>query len=79
MDVSLVLTHDCNLGCTYCFAGEKFRKVMSPEVMRRGLDLAFSDDAENVQLSFFGGEPTTRYSFTTTKSEPLAEEGDPTA
>jgi uncharacterized protein len=57
MDVSLVLTHDCNLGCTYCFAGEKFRKSMSDEVMHKALDLGFSDDAEKIQLSFFGGEP----------------------
>jgi len=57
MDVSLVLTHDCNLGCTYCYAGEKFRKRMSPEVAARALDLAFADDARDVQLSFFGGEP----------------------
>jgi len=61
MDVSLVLTHDCNLGCTYCFAGEKFRKRMSDEVMRRALDLAFSDDADKIQLSFFGGEPTLEW------------------
>ncbi len=61
MDVSLVLTHDCNLGCTYCFAGEKFRKVMSEEVLRRSLDLAFSDEAEKVQVSFFGGEPTLEW------------------
>ena len=24
MDVSLVLTHDCNLGCGYCYTGAKF-------------------------------------------------------
>ncbi|MSP59868.1 MAG: radical SAM protein [Myxococcales bacterium] len=57
MDVSLVLTHDCNLGCTYCYAGEKFRKAMSLEVMDRALDLGFADDAAKIQLSFFGGEP----------------------
>jgi uncharacterized protein len=56
MDVALVLTHDCNLGCSYCYAGEKFRKRMSRDVMFRALDLAFAD-GEPVQLSFFGGEP----------------------
>jgi uncharacterized protein len=56
MDVALVLTHDCNLGCSYCYAGEKFRKLMSREVMLRALDLAF-EDSEEIQLSFFGGEP----------------------
>jgi uncharacterized protein len=57
MDVSLVLTHDCNLGCTYCFAGEKFRRVMSPEVVARALDLGFGGDEPLVRVSFFGGEP----------------------
>lgn len=57
MDVSLVLTHDCNLGCTYCYTGEKFRKRMSGEVVSQALDLAFGDAAEKVQVSFFGGEP----------------------
>jgi uncharacterized protein len=57
MDVSLVLTHDCNLACTYCYAGEKFRTRMSDEVMHRALDLAFADGAPQVLLSFFGGEP----------------------
>src|SRR5687767_2815126 len=58
MDVSLVLTHDCNLGCTYCYMGEKFRKAMPIETVRAALDLGFADDAEQVQVSFFGGEPT---------------------
>ncbi len=57
MDVSLVLTHDCNLGCSYCYEGEKFRKRMSDDVRDRALDLAFADEAVAVQVSFFGGEP----------------------
>ncbi len=63
MDVSLVLTHDCNLGCTYCFAGEKFRRVMAPEVAARGLDLAFADESPDVRVAFFGGEPLLEWDF----------------
>jgi len=58
MDVSLVLTHDCNLGCGYCYTGAKFRKRMSRATAEKALDLAFGDHAEEVQLSYFGGEPT---------------------
>ncbi len=58
MDVSLVLTHDCNLGCGYCYTGAKFRKRMPRDVASKGLDLAFGDGAHEVQLSYFGGEPT---------------------
>ena len=42
MDISLVLTHDCNLGCTYCFAGKKDRRRMSEETMARMFDPFFS-------------------------------------
>jgi len=57
MDVTLVLTHDCNLGCGYCYAGAKFNRRMSGEAALKCLDLAFDDDSPEVQLSFFGGEP----------------------
>ena len=58
MDISLVLTHDCNLGCGYCYTGAKFRKRMPRETAIKGLDLAFSGSPREVQLSYFGGEPT---------------------
>jgi len=61
MDVTLVLTHDCNLGCGYCYMGAKFNRAMSWEVARKSLDLAFGDDAAEVQISFFGGEPLLRW------------------
>lgn len=58
MDVSLVLTHDCNLGCSYCYTGAKFKKRMTRDTAEKALDLAFGDHAGEVQLSYFGGEPT---------------------
>lgn len=57
MDVALVLTHDCNLACPYCYAGEKLGRHMPEEVARAGLALASHDGAERCQVSFFGGEP----------------------
>lgn len=57
MDVTLTLTHDCNLGCGYCYAGRKFKRAMTDEVMARALDLAFADGSARVQVGFFGGEP----------------------
>jgi len=57
MDIALVLTHDCNLGCPYCYMGEKFDRAMSPEVAASALDMALVDNPERVQVSFFGGEP----------------------
>ncbi len=57
MDVSLVLTHRCNLACSYCFAGEHHGGEMTEAVRRRAVELMFADGAEVAQLGFFGGEP----------------------
>lgn len=62
MRVSLVLTHQCNLGCPYCYAGRKFERSMSDEVAWKALKLAFSGPQdEPVEVSFFGGEPMLRF------------------
>jgi len=57
MNVTLVLTHDCNLRCGYCYAGRKFRRAMTWEVARRAIDMALAEPAPWTDLSFFGGEP----------------------
>ncbi|MBK6514130.1 MAG: radical SAM protein [Polyangiaceae bacterium] len=60
MDVALVLTRACNLSCGYCFAGDKVKARMTPEVASAAIDLALdrADAAgERLELSFFGGEP----------------------
>lgn len=60
MKVCLVLTHQCNLACSYCYAGEKFNKHMSEETALEGLRMLF-DGAGDLELSFFGGEPFLRF------------------
>jgi uncharacterized protein len=57
MNVTLVLTHDCNLRCRYCYAGRKFRRAMTWDVARRAIDLGLADGAPWMDLGFFGGEP----------------------
>lgn len=57
MDISLSLTHDCNLACTYCYAGSKRQRVMESSMARKALDFAFGFSAPSRQLGFFGGEP----------------------
>lgn len=57
MDVSLILTHRCNLDCHYCYAGEHHRTDMDDLVLGRAIELLFSDGSARAQLSFFGGEP----------------------
>jgi uncharacterized protein len=55
-DLSLVLTHACNLACPYCYMGEHHATAMPDAIASRAIDLAFAR-ADHVLVSFFGGEP----------------------
>ena len=41
VEVSLVVTHACNLRCTYCYTGDKKRVTMDGKVAAAALELAF--------------------------------------
>ena len=59
----LHVAHDCNLSCTYCFAGEGEyhgpRGLMSFETGKRALDFLIENSGtrHNLEVDFFGGEP----------------------
>ncbi|OPZ27817.1 MAG: Anaerobic sulfatase-maturating enzyme [Lentisphaerae bacterium ADurb.BinA184] len=75
MNVSLSLTHACNLACCYCYAGRKRAQAMSSETARRALDFAFSLGDPQMQVGFFGGEPLlewVRLCEATVRAEQLA-------
>lgn len=63
----LHIAHDCNLACRYCFAGEGEyhgrRALMSFEVGKKALDflVANSGTRRNLEVDFFGGEPTMNF------------------
>lgn len=63
----LHIAHDCNLRCAYCFAGDGEyhgrRALMSYEVGKKALDLliASSGNRVNLEVDFFGGEPTLNF------------------
>ena len=63
----LHIAHDCNLACRYCFAEEGEyhgrRALMSYEVGRAALDflIANSGNRTNLEVDFFGGEPTLNF------------------
>lgn len=63
----LHIAHDCNLGCKYCFAEEGEykgrRAMMSYEVGKKALDflIANSGERRNLEVDFFGGEPTMNF------------------
>lgn len=63
----LHIAHDCNLACRYCFAEEGEyhgrRALMSYEVGKEALDflIANSGNRRNLEVDFFGGEPTLNF------------------
>lgn len=63
----LHIAHDCNLACRYCFAEEGeyhgHRALMSYEVGKQALDflIANSGNRRNLEVDFFGGEPTLNF------------------
>ena len=58
-NVTLVITHQCNLNCTYCYEKHKDQFVMSFETAFGIVTdaLVKEDDYDFVEFDFFGGEP----------------------
>lgn len=58
MKVSLVVNHNCNFRCRYCYTGRKVDRAMSKEMARKAVDFGLSQAQDGaVNFSFFGGEP----------------------
>lgn len=57
--LTLMLTHACNLRCTYCYTGSKVKRAMSERVAKAAVDRAINSVAPGglLELGFFGGEP----------------------
>lgn len=66
--VTFIVTHQCNLRCTYCYETHKGDGKMSLETAKRCVDLLFAEDARSSELvndtdangliiEFIGGEP----------------------
>ena len=71
--VTFIVTHQCNLRCTYCYETHKSDRKMDLETAKRCVDLLFAEDARNSELvndrdahglmiEFIGGEPLDRKS-----------------
>lgn len=58
--ISLVVTQNCNLSCSYCYEGYKTKKIMpyniAIDIVERYLSNS-SDEYDECAIEFFGGEP----------------------
>ncbi|HHX61370.1 MAG TPA: thioether cross-link-forming SCIFF peptide maturase [Epulopiscium sp.] len=63
----LHVAHDCNLACSYCFAGDGDyhgpKGLMSVEVGKAAMDYLVenSGNRRNLEVDFFGGEPLMNF------------------
>lgn len=60
MDLTLILTEDCNLRCTYCYQKQFRPTAMATAVGVAAVKAALDRGAETLALTFFGGEPLLR-------------------
>lgn len=61
--ITLVLTHQCNLACTYCYEKHKDNQRMSFDVAKKIVDkeLLLDDGTNFVEIDLFGGEPLLEF------------------
>ena len=57
MHLTLCLTRDCRMACSYCYAGRKVAEAMSEETAATAIRFASGLDTGPFRLGFFGGEP----------------------
>ena len=57
MILYLSLTHNCQLRCDYCYAGEKLHKPMSKETILKSIEFTLQLPMKKLEFGFFGGEP----------------------
>jgi uncharacterized protein len=57
--LTLMVNHQCNLRCSYCYTGAKFSFPMPKEIATTAINRALASlaPAGHLNLSFFGGEP----------------------
>lgn len=56
--ITLTLTENCNLNCTYCYENNKSKKRMNFDIAKEIIDKELGgDEDEVVTIDFFGGEP----------------------
>jgi sulfatase maturation enzyme AslB (radical SAM superfamily) len=59
--LTVILSSDCNLRCSYCFQNAKHPGRMSWPVLRRALALLLASSRRRVSAAFTGGEPLLEF------------------
>ena len=62
-NITLVVTHQCNLNCTYCYEHHKNSRTMPAALAKEIVEkeLTMDDGIELVEFDFIGGEPLLEF------------------
>ena len=63
IDLTILLTHQCQMKCQYCFEGDKDSTSISDGSMQAIMDFlkAHKDTCNRLRVTWFGGEPLLNY------------------
>jgi len=60
LDLTLILTEDCNLRCRYCYQKDFRKNDMPADLPVAAFEKAIEAGHDHIALTFFGGEPLLR-------------------
>lgn len=58
---ALNVTHNCNLRCKYCYAGDKINRPMDAAIAKQAIDFLADQSPDGCVVTFFGGEPLLEF------------------
>jgi uncharacterized protein len=77
LNLSLILNHQCNLRCGYCYAGRKLERAMPLAIAKQAVDLGFARaGADHLTIEFFGGEPMLELDLMTAVADYAVKEAE---
>jgi uncharacterized protein len=75
--LTLNVTQECNLRCTYCFVEKSDSSAfMSKETARKAIDFIMDFDMKGVGIAFYGGEPLLNFPVVKAAMEYASQEAE---
>lgn len=71
--LTVILTADCNLACSYCYQNVRRPRRMEWDTLRASLDMALASSQRPVEVFFVGGEPMLELSLIQRAAEYVGE------